>query len=647
MIKNDFYKIEDKGKRYHSICTSPVMERKFAKKGLSFDSDLRLDKKKSSNKPETKVASSSIIKTKLTKKLTRQKTSTLNDNRLTKIHTIKQIYDSEINFEFDQIIKQGEHNTTFYFNKKKIKIYSKILFFLLLLSIILSLIQNQISIDHIIEHIKSNNITDIKTFNSITPSISENVLNSFNMIISISSAIFVFLIFHTKVEQYKNDFHLDKNDNIFSSGLWKQCFLKSFISLLCYPPGVGGIIHFSYKSVDCRILTWNSIITIISLSKTILVINLIRLVSSYSDETSKSICRNYNVRHGVLFSAKSLMHKHSIIIICVICIYTLIIFGIIVRDFEFASYEKGELISNARTVLNSIWLIFSVMSTLSIGDYYPVTPFGNFFCIIAGIIGYYILTILFFALSDYSEFSFNEKKSYVKLRKIMSGENLENKAASVIKGMMILRKNLLVYIRAKRMGQSNLNFSFDNSSGGGNVIDSLKEIFAISCVLKINIKAFKNEYTMAKNCGVPVDELIMNTSNKYLQTMDICIKLMRKIKNVNDDLESIDESQEGIEKTLDSIEKMQKNLEKYLVKLNNRKLLYKIRERNNVDVKLTKKYSFQSKTNTLMDVTSSTKVNQQKGLLQTTVMKGGINKTEVDNHSHIFEEDNKDKSDCS
>ena len=97
------------------------------------------------------------------------------------------------------------------------------------MSIILSLIQNQISIDHIIEHIKSNNITDIKTFNSITPSISENVLNSFNMIISISSAIFVFLIFHTKVEQYKIDFHLDKNDNIFSSGLWKQCFLKSFI----------------------------------------------------------------------------------------------------------------------------------------------------------------------------------------------------------------------------------------------------------------------------------------------------------------------------------------------------------------------------------------------------------------------------------
>ena len=48
-----------------------------------------------------------------------------------------------------------------------------------------------------------------------------------------------------------------------------------------------------------------------------------------------------------------------------------------------------------------------------------------------------------------------------------------------------------------------------------------------------------------------------------------------------------------------------------------------------------------------MDVTSSTKVNQQKGLLQTTVMKGGINKTEVDNHSNIFEEDNKDKSDCS
>ena len=86
MIKNDFYKIEDKGKRYHSICTSPVMERKFAKKGLSFDRDLRLDKKKSSNKPETKVASSSIIKTKLTKKLTRQKTSTLNDIKRTHLY---------------------------------------------------------------------------------------------------------------------------------------------------------------------------------------------------------------------------------------------------------------------------------------------------------------------------------------------------------------------------------------------------------------------------------------------------------------------------------------------------------------------------------------------------------------------------------
>ena len=564
-------------------------------------------------------------KTQLMRRLSQQRASNyVSEGRMNKIHTIKQIYDTEVIFEFDELLNQGEHNTSYIKTKQKIKICSIIGFILIQLSVIITLIENQLHISNISNFIHNYGVTNISNIKSISPTVASNVLLSFNMLISISCSIVVVIIYIFRMRQYKIDMKIDKNDNLFSSGLWKGCGLKALICLIFYPPGVKGIIVFGTPEETLSIFSWNSVLTIVSMLKLLFLINLIRLFSEFSDDISKVICKNYNVKNSIMFSLKSLMKKHSLILICVFSFYIMAISSIIVRDFEFAYYEKGVNVSNTTTLTNSFWLMFSVLTTLSIGDYYPVTNKGNIFCVIAGIIGYYILTTLFFSLSEYSEFSFNEKKSFIKLKKILSGENDENKAANVIRCFILLRKKIINYRNSKKDKWS-LNITYDQSSSYSRV-EILQEIFGLACVQKLNIKLLKNEYMMAKNCGVPVDELIMNTSNKFQLTMDTCIHLMHKMKNVTDNLEAIEESQEAIQKRFNEIEEMQKDIEKYLVKINNRKVLYKIRERNHVDIQMKKKMSLPNFSTIIQQVTkiskAKTRQNEKSLGLKTTIEKG-------------------------
>lgn len=564
-------------------------------------------------------------KTQLMRRLSQKRASNaVNEGRMNKIHTIKQIYDTEVIFEFDELLNQGERNTPYIHTKQKIKALSFIGFVLIHLSVLTTLIENQLHISHISNYLHSHEVLNIDNIKAISPTMASNILLSFNMVFSVSCSLVVVVIYIFRMRQYKIDKKIDKNDTLISSGLWKGCVLKSLICFVFYPPGVKGIIIIGTPEETMNIFTWNSIFTIIGMIKLFLLVNLIRLFSEFSDDISKSICKNYNVKHSVMFSLKSLIKKHSLILICIFSFYIMIISSIIVRDFEFAYYKNGVNVSNTTSLANSFWLVFSVITTLSIGDYYPVSNKGNIFCVIAGIIGYYILTALFFSLSEYSEFSFNEKKSFMKLKKIFSGENDENKAANVIRCLILLRKNFINYKNSKKDKWS-LNITYDQSSSYSRV-EIIKEIFGLACVQKLNIKLLKNEYMMAKNCGVPVDELIMNISNKFQLTMDTCIHLMHKMKNVNDNLESIEESQEAIQKRFNEIEEMQKDIEKYLVKINNRKVLYKIRERNREDIQIKKKMSLPNFSTFVHQVNKISKVNtlqNDKSLcLKTTIEKG-------------------------
>ena len=168
--------------------------------------------------------------------------------------------------------------------------------------------------------------------------------------------------------------------------------------------------------------------------------------------------------------------------------------SIILLNFESGKYENGVLKSNVDNLLNAIWLSFSIITTLSVGDYYPVTFIVNLLSIIFGILGLYSITLIIFAFGDFSHFSFNEMKSYVKLKKISSGENKEAKAATAIQLLLRIRRNIIIYRKRKGQDLNTTDISVSNNSGSDAQLhryDCLLSLFGMFCL-------FKNDLTLNK-----------------------------------------------------------------------------------------------------------------------------------------------------
>ena len=498
-------------------------------------------------------------------------------------HTIKQICDQEIFYDFDKVIESGEHNTVYMLNKKKIYYISVVCLCLLWCNIMIAIIENLIYFKETQKALNMYGIYNINKVKQRKIRPIENILRIINMYVGLIGAVFIIVIYVLRVEILKEDGYVSKTDTLFSCDLWKPCVVKAVLVFISTPPFINGVFTIGNIYKTCTVFSVNSIICLIVLMKVCFVVNLVRLFSYYSDDISKSICGNYLIKHTVLFSIKSFMNKHSLLIAVLVFLYTLMSFTIILLNFEYGSYHNGKLQSNVTSFLNAMWLSFSVITTLSVGDYYPVTFCGNVVCIILGVIGFYSLTLIFFAFSEFSHFSFNEQKSYIKLKKITSGENKESKAASVIQLLLQIRKNIMIYHNFKKDKGSVSSINISNNSsvdGQVNPHDTLLTLFGMICLLKVSLTQFKNECKIAKNLGIPVDELITNMNNNYVMNVDVCIQLMDKLKYINNDLEGLIVTENEIQRSLDMIEYMQKDLERYLINLNNQKVLCKLRKKS-------------------------------------------------------------------
>ena len=506
------------------------------------------------------------------------------------VQTIKQIYDQEIFYDFDKVMQHANMNTIYNLNKKKIFIVSVILVILLALNIIIAIIENLIYLKKTKEALNKYGICKINFVKQRKITLVENLLRIINIYLSIIGAVFILVLYLLRIEILKGDGYISKSDNLFTVNLWKSCFIKILFALIANPPFVNGLFIIGNVSGKCTIISLNSIICTLVLFKICFTIVLLRRFSYYSDDISKSICGDFQVSHSILFSVKSFLNKHYILIPTSIFIYTLMSSSIILLNFESGKYENGVLKSNVDNLLNAIWLSFSIITTLSVGDYYPVTFIGNLLSIIFGILGLYSITLIIFAFGDFSHFSFNEMKSYVKLKKISSGENKEAKAATAIQLLLRIRRNIIIYRKRKGQDLNTTDISVSNNSGSDAQLhryDCLLSLFGMFCLFKVSLLHFKNEYKIARNLGIPVDEYITNINNNHIMNVEVAIQLMDKFKYITNDLDELLKNQYEIEKSMQGVEQMQKKLERYLINLNNTQVLDRKKEKK---LKNKKKY---------------------------------------------------------
>ena len=403
----------------------------------------------------------------------------------------------------------------------------------------------------------------------------ENILRMINIIISIFSILILII-------KYNNQLILNKKEKpILSSNLKFTLFLEILLCLCVYPPKINTIIYITTTD-NIFLFSLNSLFLLIHIIKLYNIFRLIRAISKYNTLLSKIICETYKIQSGMKFIIKSELNDKKLTIIIILFCFNCLAFSAVIKDFECFAYNKKTILigkkglNDLQNYFNILWLTLITITSVSYGDEYPRSHFGRFLIFIISFFGLFCLGFIISIISEKSEFTPNEKKSYLKLKKIFSSENQLHKAGNLIKTILFIVKNF----KCKNDENKKSNF---------------QEKICLILKLRAESKLFRNNLHISRTYSMPIDDIVQTMENKLFYNLLDINNNLENIDTIENDFKIINENQNFILEKLKNINFFQDNICKFLVENHNKNFLAKIRinSKRNENVKYYSLCSFQ------------------------------------------------------
>ena len=458
----------------------------------------------------------------------------------------------------------NDHSSIYGKISMKIKYCDILLSLLSIISFIVILIDNRIytskSLRFLNEKINENegiqSYEILKQLKNRLITKSENILRIINIIISILSIVILIIKYKYQLFLGKKEERIPDNKSLISS---KYLILECLICLLIYPPCLN--IVFSGVTFDnIYAISLNSIIFFFHIIKLYNIVRLIRAFSIFNSRISKTICETYKIELGLYFIIKSELNKRrlslSILIIIVICL----IISVLIKDFECFSFNKKTLLNGKKGIndlqnfINTFWLTLVTITSVSYGDEYPRTSFGRILIFILSFFGLVSLGIIIATISEKAEFSPNEKRAFLRIKKIFDPDNKINKGANLIKTLLLLIKNF----KNKNQGNTKSNF---------------QEKIYLLLKLRTESKLFKNEFHVSRVYSMPIHDFVQTMENKLYYNLVDVTKHLEKLESINEEFNIIKSNQSYINNKLKHIYNFQENICKYLNEFHNENII--------------------------------------------------------------------------
>ena len=289
----------------------------------------------------------------------------------------------------------------------------------------------------------------------------------------------------------------------------------------------------------------------------------------YGTLLTQSICRSYSVKPGHLFSIRARILDNPFIYILTLYSIFSIITVFILRTFEFGTFmtfksikENNEI--SFRSPINAFWFIYVISFGIAFGDYYPKTILSRF--LIFGLITLLLVIFSFFLkkIMTFTIMSENEKKAYLKMKKLYSPENNEYKAVNVLLFLLKIREcKLLLNKEENKESKSFLR----------------KKLSIYILMLNRHIKNFENNYKIADAFTIPVDDLLKTVEKKIHENLLNFENSFDKLEKINNDLNDLKDLQNKINDNLLEILNYEKIIGNYIIDANNQGILTKIKKK--------------------------------------------------------------------
>ena len=340
------------------------------------------------------------------------------------------------------------------------------------------------------------------------------------------------------------------------------------ICSLCFPPVINPLFIIKQKDYIYPFFVVD-IFFLINISKIYILNYLILGSSRYGNLITISICKTFSVKPRNLFAMRAKLKDYPFLfsLFLIILIFLLSLF--LLKNFEFGIYiidkndkEKKEI--GEITIMNIIWFISMFCFGNVFGDYYPKTIITRSITVILIILLFSVVSYILLNIMKFTIMNESERKVFLKMIKLYSPENIEYKAADVILHFLQLRKDKL--ISNKQENKESKVFYY-------------KKISINILMLNRLIKNYKNNDKIADVFTIPADDLLITVENKIHENMNNFEYSFNKLQGIESNLIQLKKLQKNIDSNLKDIIDLKKNIGKYLVNINNKGIIKKIKKK--------------------------------------------------------------------
>lgn len=506
-------------------------------------------------------------------------------------------------------IKNIEDKNTIYGKFRiKVLIYDIIITLFSLCSVILICVDNNIYINNSRNYVKdlcaekklyTNNKCYLlfKHINKRKITKIENSLRVLNLICCIICCLFVNLKFKIFILNLRLEQKISKFGGLKEAGYIYIYVLENLINIIFYPPRLNNIIY-GKKLTTVYVYSLNSIFLSFSYFKLYNLLILLMHLSRFNTKISQTICKSHKVKPGLYFVIKSEINRKTKLSIIFLLIIFCFCFSFISRGFENMAIdiEKGlegkKGTNDLQNLVNNVWMILTTINKIGYGDEYPRTDLGRFFIFFIYIIGIFCLSLTTASMTSSIDFTSDERRAYLKLKKIFNPENGEHKAANVIKTIILMNKNI----------KNRNNVLMDK-------IDNLKEKIILYLKIRGETIVFKDELHVARTYSMPITDLIKSLEMKLYKSVVNFTKQLEKINLVENDLNELQQNQKDIQIKLRNIQLMQEKISDSIVEKHNQNIIDFNKKKNTKNNKI--QFSKINKTSVIQYKNSNIK-NQKK-----------------------------------
>lgn len=257
------------------------------------------------------------------------------------------------------------------------------------------------------------------------------------MAMRIVCSIFAFTAVYGTIMRYNYHLKLMKIQQVVRfawgfrrAGLLPKIIFESLLLVVHAPPGINFRLQINQQG-EVLTYSFDTIIAVFTLIRVYLIFKVLALYSHWNSQFSNEMALKYHAEGGFGFSLKAELAQRPYLSIGITFFLSIIVFGFaecaLERPFIHISGQNWD------NIWNGMWNVIVMVTTVGYGDFYPRTHFGRFVMTICMVVGTFLTSLTVVALTNSSQFSKGEQRSYEGLVDLRVRNIYLYKAIDVIK----------------------------------------------------------------------------------------------------------------------------------------------------------------------------------------------------------------------